>query len=81
MSIQVHGLLGEEPSELVEEELGGRIHGGVPKSIALVPDVSNQVVGMTENKRIKEIRQEQSKGRGEDNNQYRKGNNDNREQL
>jgi hypothetical protein len=33
---------------------------------------------MTENKRIREIRQEQSKGRGEDDDQYRKGNNDNR---
>jgi hypothetical protein len=40
MPIQVHGLLGEEPSELIEEELGGRIHGGVPKSTTRLPDVS-----------------------------------------
>jgi hypothetical protein len=40
MLIQVHGLLGEEPSELIEEELGGRIHGGVPKSTTRLPDVS-----------------------------------------
>jgi hypothetical protein len=31
---------------------------------------------MIENKRIREIRQEQSKGRGEDDDQYRKGNNE-----